>query len=105
MLPFYYSLVTISAKRKPAVKRVLLFPVARYNYPGWPIRLPLETVSRLHLLYLLDLQSSPTVLPSLLSNPVETSLPHQKCSRRIRTSPLLESLPGMPNLIKYYYSI
>ena len=27
----------------------------------------------LHLLDLLDLQSSPTVLPSLLSNPVETN--------------------------------
>jgi len=33
---------------------------------------------RLHLLVLLDLRSSPTVLPSLLSHPVETGRAHQK---------------------------
>jgi len=33
---------------------------------------------RLHLLYLLDLRSSPTVLPSLLSHPVETGRAHYK---------------------------
>jgi hypothetical protein len=31
---------------------------------------------RLHLRFLLDLQSSPTVLPSLLSHPVETGRAH-----------------------------
>jgi len=31
--------------------------------------------SRLHLLFLCDLQSSSTVLPSLLSHPVETNAP------------------------------
>lgn len=36
---------------------------------------------RLHLLDLLDLRSSPTVLPSLLSTPVETNVrPIIKCS-------------------------
>jgi lauroyl/myristoyl acyltransferase len=38
--------------------------------------------SRLHLLYLLDLQSSPTVLPSLLSIPVETMASPSKIHQR-----------------------
>jgi len=32
---------------------------------------PMRTVSRLLLLFLLDLRSSPTVLPSLLSSPID----------------------------------
>ena len=55
----------------------------------WVIRTPCETSSsmfkllernfhRLQLLFLLDLQSSPTVLPSPLSHPVETGRAHQK---------------------------
>jgi hypothetical protein len=37
-----------------------------------------QMYQRLLLLYLLDLRSSPTVLPSLLSHPVETMQAHQK---------------------------
>jgi hypothetical protein len=38
----------------------------------------MRTCFRLHLLDLLDLRSSPTVLPSLLSTPVETMAPPSK---------------------------
>jgi len=37
----------------------------------------------LHLRVLLDLQSSPTVLPSLLSTPVETMLPQRRILSQI----------------------
>jgi hypothetical protein len=55
---------------------------------------------RLHLRVLLDLQSSPTVLPSLLSHPVETMAgPSETYYGVFGVVKLCVQLPGMPNLI------
>ena len=47
-----------------------LFSVSRYSYPR-PFRRPKNKRYRLRLLFLLDLQSSPTVLPSVLAHHVD----------------------------------
>lgn len=44
----------------------------------------MRTVSRLRLLYLLDLRSSPTVLPSLISTAVETMASPSKANSPLR---------------------
>ena len=52
--------------------RIYLHWQHRERYYLWSLMRQTQMYQRLLLLYLLDLQSSPTVLPSLLSHPVET---------------------------------
>ena len=77
--PTLYLVVLTNAQQKSLEKPGFseLFSVSRYSYPR-PFRRPKNKRYRLRLLFLLDLQSSPTVLPLSLSHHVETGRPHQK---------------------------
>jgi len=70
--------VCITQKKKAPEGAFLLFSVTRYNYlvEVTPLGELLQKMRRLHLWFLLDLQSSPTVLPLSLSHHVETGRAH-----------------------------